>query len=373
MNDIQAKPSHYRKAGEINLLSPLTLREVTLRNRIVMSPMCQYSAHEGLANDWHLVHLGSRAAGGVGLVMVEATAVTRDGRISPGDMGIWSDAHIEPLARIARFVESQGAVPGIQIAHAGRKASCEAPWLGGRRLKLDEGGWPVVAPSPIPFHASDPAPLALDQAGIDGIVASFEAAAGRALEAGFKVIEIHAAHGYLLHEFLSPLANFRGDAYGGSPENRMRLPLRVAEQVRARVPRGLPVFMRISATDWVEGGWDIEHSIVLSARAKELGIDLIDVSSGALVPDAKVPVGKGFQVPFAERIRREAQIMTAAVGMITEVAQADEIVISGRADLVMIGRELLRQPYFALRAEAEIGAKPSWPIQYGYAVQPSAK
>ncbi|MGZ8417107.1 MAG: NADH:flavin oxidoreductase/NADH oxidase [Methyloceanibacter sp.] len=373
MNDIQAKPSHYRKAGEFNLLSPLTLRDVTLRNRIVMSPMCQYSAHEGLANDWHLVHLGSRAAGGVGLVMVEATAVTRDGRISPGDMGIWSDAHIEPLARIARFVESQGAVPGIQIAHAGRKASCEAPWLGGRRLKLDEGGWPVVAPSPIPFHASDPAPIALDQAGIEGIVASFEAAAGRALEAGFKVIEIHAAHGYLMHEFLSPLANFRSDAYGGTLENRMRLPLRVAEQVRARVPRGLPVFMRISATDWVEGGWDIEQSVVLAARTKELGIDLIDVSSGALVPDAKVPVGKGFQVPFAERIRREAQIMTAAVGMITEVAQADEIVISGRADLVMIGRELLRQPYFALRAEAEIGAKPSWPIQYGYAVQPSGK
>jgi 2,4-dienoyl-CoA reductase-like NADH-dependent reductase (Old Yellow Enzyme family) len=373
MNDIQAKPSHDRDAGEINLLSPLTLREVTLRNRIAMSPMCQYSAQEGFANDWHLVHLGSRAAGGAGLVMVEATAVTRDGRISPGDMGIWSDAHIEPLARIARFVESQGAVPGIQIAHAGRKASCDVPWRGGRRLTESEGGWPVIAPSAIPFNPTDPAPTVLDQAGIDGIVASFEAAAGRALEAGFKVVEIHAAHGYLLHEFLSPLANFRSDAYGGSLENRMRLPLRVAETVRARVPRGLPVFMRISATDWVKGGWDIEQSIEFARRAKELGIDLIDVSSGALVPDAKVPVGKGFQVPFAKRIRAEAKIKTAAVGMITDVAQADEIVIEGDADLVMIGRELLRQPYFALRAQAEIDAKPSWPVQYGYAVQPSGK
>lgn len=365
MNDIPAKQA---SAAKINLLSPLTLREVTLRNRIVMSPMCQYSAHEGLANDWHLVHLGSRAAGGVGLVMVEATAVTRDGRISPGDMGIWGDEHIEPLARIARFVETQSAVPGIQIAHAGRKASCDVPWRGGRPLKTGEGGWPTVAPSPVPFHPNDPAPIALDQAGIDGIVASFEAAAGRALEAGFKVIEIHAAHGYLLHEFLSPLANFRTDAYGGSLENRMRLPLRVAEAVRARVPHSLPVFMRISATDWVEGGWDIEQSVVLAASAKQCGIDLIDASSGALVPHAKIPVGPGFQVPFAERIRREAKIMTAAVGMITEVAQADEIVTEERADLVVIGRELLRQPYFALRAQAEIGVKPSWPIQYGYAV-----
>ncbi len=372
MNDMQVKPTHDLQ-GKTNLLSPLTLREVTLRNRIAMSPMCQYSAHEGFANDWHLVHLGSRAAGGAGLVMVEASAVTRDGRITPGDMGIWSDAHIEPLARIVRFVESQGAVPGIQIAHAGRKASCDVPWRGGRRLKEGEGGWPVVAPSPVPFRAGEPAPVALDQAGIDGIVASFEAAAGRALEAGFKVVEIHAAHGYLLHEFLSPLANFRSDAYGGSLENRMRLPLRVAEAVRARVPHGLPVFMRISATDWVEGGWDIEQSIELARRAKERGIDLIDVSSGALVPDAKIPAGPGFQVPFAERIRREAKIMTAAVGMITEVAQADEIVIEGHADLVMIARELLRQPYFALRAQAEIGAKPSWPIQYGYAVQPPGK
>jgi 2,4-dienoyl-CoA reductase-like NADH-dependent reductase (Old Yellow Enzyme family) len=316
-----------------------------------------------------MVHLGSRAAGGAGLVMVEATGVTAQGRITPGDMGLWSDRHIAPLARIVRFIESQGAVPGIQLAHAGRKASCEVPWLGGRFLKASEGGWPVVGPSAVPFNPGDPAPLALDQAGIDGIVAAFEAATGRALEAGFKVIEIHAAHGYLLHEFLSPLSNLRTDAYGGSLENRMRLTLRVAETIRSRVPRELPVFMRVSATDWVEGGWDIEQSVVLATKAKELGIDLIDASSGALVPDAKIPVRPGFQVPFAARIRAEADIMTAAVGMITEVAQADEIITNGDADLVMIARELLRRPYFALAAQAEIGDEQTWPIQYGYAVK----
>jgi len=390
MNETHAKPSpdpllaldqpgcragtdHDRKNAEIDLLSPLSLREVTLRNRIGMSPMCQYSAHEGLANDWHLVHLGSRAAGGVGLVMVEATAITRDGRISPGDMGIWSEAHIEPLARIARFVESQGAVPGIQIAHAGRKGSCDAPWRGGRRLKPDEGGWQVVAPSPVPFHDSEPPPIPLDEAGIDGIVAAFEAATDRALAAGFKVIEIHSAHGYLLHEFLSPLANHRNDVYGGSLDNRMRLPLRVAERVRARVPHALPVFMRISATDWVAGGWDIDQSVQLCKRLNQLNIDLIDVSSGGMVPTAHIPMTKGYQVPFAHRIREEAKIRTAAVGMITEVAQADEIILEGHADLVMIGRELLRKPYWALTAEAEIGAEPCWPIQYGYAVKRRAK
>ena len=390
MNETYAKPSpdpllapgrpgcqtgtdHDRKFAEIDLLSPLTLREVTLKNRIVMSPMCQYSAQEGFPNDWHLVHLGSRAAGGVGLVMMEATSVTREGRITPGDMGIWSDAHIEPLARIVRFIESQGAVPGIQIAHAGRKASCEVPWHGGRQLKLDEGGWTTVAPSPVPFRRDDRPPVALDEAGIDGIVAAFEAAAGRALEAGFKVIEIHSAHGYLLHEFLSPLANFRGDLYGGSLDNRMRLLLRVAEAVRGRVPRGLPVFVRISATDWVDGGWDIEQSVALCKRLAALNIDLVDASSGGLVPTAHIPISKGYQVPFARRIREEAKIRTAAVGLITEVAQADEIIIQGHADLAMIGRELLRKPYWALAAEAEIGAEPCWPIQYGYAVKRRAK
>jgi 2,4-dienoyl-CoA reductase-like NADH-dependent reductase (Old Yellow Enzyme family) len=390
MNETQAKPSpdpllaldrpgcradtdHDRKVAEIDLLSPLTLREVTLKSRICMSPMCQYSAQEGFANDWHLVHLGSRAAGGVGLVMVEATAVTRDGRITPGDMGIWSDAHIEPLARIVRFVESQGAVPGIQIAHAGRKASCNLPWRGGRRLKEDEGGWPVVAPSAVPFNEGDPAPITLDGTGIDGIVAAFEAAADRVLAAGFKVIEIHSAHGYLLHEFLSPLANFRSDLYGGSLENRMRLPLRVAETVRRRLPHGLPVFVRISATDWVHGGWDIEQSVAFCKRLKELHIDLIDVSSGALVPTAHIPVAKGFQVPFAHRIREEAKIRTAAVGMITETEQANQIITEGHADLVLLGRELLRKPYWALAAEATLGAEPCWPIQYGYAVTRRAK
>lgn len=369
----RAGSEHDRGVAEIDLLSPLTLRGVTLRNRIAMSPMCQYSAQEGLANDWHLVNLGSRAAGGVGLAMVEATAVTRDGRITPGDMGIWTDGHIEPLARLARFAASQGAVPGIQLAHAGRKASCEVPWRGGRRLKQDEGGWPVVAPSPIPFQEGDPAPVPLDEAGIDAIVAAFEAAARRALEAGFKIIEIHAAHGYLLHEFLSPLANHRQDAYGGSLDNRMRLPLRVAERVRALVPDALPVFMRISATDWVEGGWDLEQSVELAKRLKALGLDLIDASSGGMVPTAQIPMAKGYQVPFASRIRAEAGIKTGAVGMILDPHQADQIITSGDADIVLIGRELLREPYWALRAETALGMEPCWPLQYGYAVKRRAK
>jgi 2,4-dienoyl-CoA reductase-like NADH-dependent reductase (Old Yellow Enzyme family) len=291
-----------------------------------MSPMCQYSAHEGLANDWHLVHLGTRASGGVGLVMVEATAVTREGRISPGDMGIWSDEHVEHMARIVRFVESQGAIPGIQLAHAGRKGSCDVPWRGGRRLDIEEGGWDVVAPTPIPFRPGDPPPIALDEAGVDGLVAAFEIAADRALAAGFKVIEIHSAHGYLLHEFLSPLTNQRNDLYGGSLVNRMRLPLRVAEAVRMRVPHALPVFMRISATDWIEGGWDINQSVQLCRRLNELAIDLVDVSSGGIVPTAQIPMTKGFQVPFARRIRAEARISTAAVGIITDVEQADGII-----------------------------------------------
>lgn len=331
--------------AESDLFSPLSIREITLRNRIVMSPMCQYSAHEGLANDWHLVHLGTRAVGGVALVMVEATAVTREGRISPGDTGIWSDDHIVPLARLARLIESQGAIPGIQIAHAGRKGSCDVPWRGGRRLKPEKGGWDVVAPSPLPFQEDDPLPIPLDQAGIDGVVAALEIAADRALGAGFKVIEIHSAHGYLLHEFLSLLANRRTDLYGGSLVNRMRLPLRVAEAVRMRVPRALPVFMRISATDWVEGSWDLDQSVELCKRLTELDIDLIDVSSGGIVPTVHIPITKGFQVPFASRIRKQTQIRTAAVGMITEVNQANEIVAKGDADLVMIGRELLRNPY----------------------------
>jgi 2,4-dienoyl-CoA reductase-like NADH-dependent reductase (Old Yellow Enzyme family) len=364
---------HDREVPEIDVLSPLTIRGVTLRNRIVMSPMCQYSADDGLANDWHLVHLGSRAVGGVGLAVVEATAVTPEGRITPKDMGIWGEQHVEPLARIARFVPSQGAIAGIQLAHAGRKASCEPPWLGGARLTPDAGGWTVVGPSPIPFNEGDPPPVELDEAGINGVVSAFENAARRAVAAGFKLIEVHAAHGYLLHEFLSPLSNRRTDQYGGSLENRMRFLLRVCERVRALVPAALPVFVRISATDWVEGGWDTEQSVILAQRLKELGIDLIDASSGALMPKARIPVGKGYQVPFARRIRNEAKIMTGAVGLITEPGHANEIITGGDADLVFIARELLREPYWALKAQSELGQEPSWPIQYGYAVKRRAK
>jgi 2,4-dienoyl-CoA reductase-like NADH-dependent reductase (Old Yellow Enzyme family) len=369
-----AGSDHDREVPEIDLLSPLTIRGVTLRNRIVMSPMCQYIAKEGFADDWHLVHLGSRAAGGVALVMVEATAITRDGRITSGDLGIWSDEHIEPLARIARFVHSQGAIAGIQLAHAGRKASCDLPWKGGAGLKTSsEGGWSVVGPSAIPFDEGNPTPKALDEAGIEGIVTAFELATKRALKAGFRVIEIHSAHGYLLHEFLSPLSNQRTDHYGGSLENRMRLTIRVAETVRKLAPTDMPVFVRISATDWSDGGWDVDQSVVLAGRLKELGIDLIDVSSGGLVPKARIPVSKGYQLPFARKIREEVGILTGGVGLITEISHANEIVTGGEADLVLIARELLREPYWALKAQQELGAEPSWPISYGYAVKRRAK
>jgi 2,4-dienoyl-CoA reductase-like NADH-dependent reductase (Old Yellow Enzyme family) len=369
-----SESEHDRKLPEIDLLSPLAIRGEVFRNRIVMSPMCQYCATEGLADDWHLVHLGSRAVGGVALVMVEATAVSRQGRISPGDLGIWDDRHIEPLARIARFVSGQGAVPGIQLAHAGRKGSCDVPWKGGARLKTpQEGGWTVIAPSPIPFAEGDPLPVALDEAGIETVVAAFEAAGRRALAAGFRLLEIHAAHGYLLHEFLSPLSNHRQDQYGGSLENRMRLLLRVADSLRRLMPEKLPLFVRISATDWADGGWDADQSVALARRLKALGVDLIDVSSGALVPKARIPVGKGYQVPFARKIRCEADIMTGAVGMITEAGHANEIITGGDADLVFLGRELLRQPYWALQAEHELGAEPSWPTSYGYAVRRRAR
>jgi|SRR6185312_1046487 len=352
-----------------HLLDPLTIRGVTLRHRIVMSPMCQYSAEEGLANDWHLVHLGSRAVGGVALALVEATAVTRDGRISPADLGIWSDEHVEPLARIARFVSSQGTVPGIQLAHAGRKASTVPPWQGGHPLMTpEEGGWTVAGASPIPFKEGGPVPVPLDEAGIDEVVAAFEVAARRALTAGFRVIEIHAAHGYLLHQFLSPLSNHRTDNYGGSLENRMRLTLRVAERVRAAMPEDLALFLRISATDWAEdGGWDAEQSIELAKRLKEAGVDLIDVSSGGTLAKASIPAAPGYQVPFARRIRHEAGIPTAAVGLITEVSQAGEIIGNGDADLVFLARELLREPYWAFKAQRELGLPPALPVQYGRA------
>lgn len=369
-----SEADHDRAVPDIDLLSPLTIRGVSFRNRIVMSPMCQYSSQEGLATDWHLVHLGSRAVGGCALVMVEATAVTREGRISPGDLGIWSDEHIEPLARIARFIRSQGAIAGIQLAHAGRKASCEPPWLGGARLTSDaSGAWPVVAPSPVPFNEGDPVPLELNRAGIENVLAAFNDATKRAMDAGFQLVEIHSAHGYLLHEFLSPLSNHRTDEYGGTLENRMRLPLQVVERLRRKIPDDMPLFTRISATDWADGGWTLEDSITLAGRAKELGVDLIDVSSGGLVPKARIPVGKGYQVPLSREIRDQAKIRTGAVGLITEAQHANEIVTGGDADLVFIGRELLREPYWALKAQHELGEEPNWPIPYGYAVKRRAR
>jgi 2,4-dienoyl-CoA reductase-like NADH-dependent reductase (Old Yellow Enzyme family) len=369
-----ADAAHDQEVPEVDLLSPLTLRSLTLRNRIAMAPMCQYSAEEGIANDWHLVHLGSRAVGGTGLVIVEATGVTRDGRITPGDLGIWADEHIEPLARIARFVDSQGAVAGIQLAHAGRKASTAAPRAGGAALKTaGEGGWPVVAPSAIPFHPGDPTPVALDEQGIEGVVDAFEAAARRALAAGFKVLEIHAAHGYLLHQFLSPHSNGRTDAYGGSLDNRMRFALRVTERVRAVVPADLPLFVRISATDWAAGGWDIDQSVELSRRLKDLGVDLVDVSTGGNLPTARIPVAKRYQVPCSRRIRDDAGLPTGTVGLITDAKEADEIITGGDADLVLVGRELLREPYWALKAQHAFEEEPAWPVQYGYAVKRRAK
>jgi 2,4-dienoyl-CoA reductase-like NADH-dependent reductase (Old Yellow Enzyme family) len=370
----QCQCEHDREVPEVDLLSPLTLRGVTLPNRIAMSPMCMYSAQGGFANDFHLVHLGSRAVGGVGLVMVEATAITPDGRISPADMGIWKDEHIEPLARIARFVEAQGAVPGIQLAHAGRKASCDMPWAGGRSLKTAaEGGWPVVGPSPLPFDTGDPVPTPLSAVEIEQCIDAWEAAARRALTAGFKVIELHAAHGYLMHQFLSPLSNHRTDEYGGSPENRMRLLLRVAGRLREIIPQQLPFFVRISATDWADGGWDIEQAVILAKELKALGVDLIDVSSGGTTPDARIPVARGYQIPFARRIRDEAGIRTGGVGLITDPRYADEIITSGQADLVFLGRELLREPYWAVKAQHFMEEEPAWPIQYGYAVRRRAK
>ena len=370
----RAGTDHDREVPEIDLLSPLTIRGVSFRNRIAMSPMCEYSAQDGFANDWHLVHLGSRAAGGAALIMVEATAVTAEGRISPGDLGIWKDEHIEPLARIAKFVHSQGAVAGIQLAHAGRKASCDLAWKGGASLKSSEqGGWPVVGPSPVPFDEADPVPIPLDEAGIDGVIDAFEAGARRALKAGFKVLEIHAAHGYLLHEFLSPISNHRNDRYGGSLENRMRLLVQVAERLRRLMPGEVPLFVRISATDWVAGGWDIEQSVELARQLKGAGVDLIDVSSGGTVPYARIPVAKGYQVPFARRIREEVDIRTGAVGLITEPHDADEIITGGCANLVFIAREMLREPYWALKAQQALGEEPAWPIQYGYVLKRRAK
>lgn len=333
-----------------HLFAPFTLRGVTLRNRIGVSPMCQYSSHDGFANDWHLVHLGSRASGGAALVIAEATAVEARGRISPQDLGIWDDAHVEMLARISQFIKSQGAVPAIQLAHAGRKASTVRPWEGSGPVGADKGGWQPVGASAVSFAENYPTPAELSIHEIAKVCDAFRAAAVRAHDAGFDWVEIHAAHGYLLHSFLSPLSNHRTDAYGGSFDNRIRLLLETARTMRTVWPDAKPLTVRLSCTDWVEGGWTLEESIELARRLKDEGVDLIDCSSGGAVPYAKVPIGAGYQTPFAERIRRETQIPTAAVGMITQPMQADEIVRNDRADLVLLARELLRDPYWPIHA-----------------------
>jgi 2,4-dienoyl-CoA reductase-like NADH-dependent reductase (Old Yellow Enzyme family) len=348
-----------------HLFDSFTIRDLEFSNRVFVSPMCEYSSVDGYANDWHLVHLGSRAVGGAGLVLTEATAVLPEGRISPQDLGIWKDEHVDPLKRIVSFIHEQGSVAGMQLAHAGRKASTQRPWEGDGVVPETEGGWQnVMAPSAIPFADNYPTPQALTVDGIRQVVRAFADAARRACDAGFRVIEIHAAHGYLIHEFLSPLSNHRDDTYGGSFENRTRLIREIVAAVRSSWPKGAPLFVRISATDWVEGGWDLKQSIELARSLKQLGVDLIDCSSGGTVPHAKIPAGPGYQTTFAQRIRHEAEILTGAVGMITSPVQAEQIIGTGQADAILIAREFLRDPYWPLRAATELGQSISWPVQY---------
>ena len=347
-----------------HLFSPLKIRGIEFKNRIGVSPMCQYSATNGFSNNWHLVHLVTRAIGGAGLVIAEASAVSAEGRITPSDLGIYTDEHITGLAQITDLVSAQGAVPGIQLAHAGRKASRKEPWHGSDQITVADGGWQVVAPSPIPFTPQGDLPLALDKAGIEKVITDFKLAAMRAQKAGFKVVEIHAAHGYLIHEFLSPLSNTRTDEYGGSFENRIRLLIEVTEAVRSVWPVEYPLFVRISATDWTPGGWDIDEAVKLAAILKTLGVDLIDCSSGGNVGHAKIPVGPGYQLPFADEIRKKTGILTAAVGMITEAKQADDIISNQQADIVLLARQLLRDPYFPLKAAHQLGHPTTWPVQY---------
>ncbi|HET6174082.1 MAG TPA: NADH:flavin oxidoreductase/NADH oxidase [Gaiellales bacterium] len=347
------------------LHTPIALREVEFRNRAWVSPMCQYSSTDGAPTDWHLVHLGARATGGAGAVIVEASAVTPEGRISPDDSGIWSEHQVEAFRPITAFLSEHGAVPGIQIAHAGRKASVDAPWRGGRPLGPEERGWQAVAPSAVAYDAGWQVPRELTPAEIGDVVEAFAAAARRALTAGFRLLELHAAHGYLLHEFLSPLANRRNDTYGGDREGRMRLPLEVVAAVREAWPAEFPLSVRISASDWVDGGWSLEDSIALAKRFGPLGVDLVDCSSGALSPAQQIPLGPGYQVPFASAIRREADIATAAVGLITEPRQAEGILAAGDADVILLGRESLRDPSWPLRAALELGVESdAWPSQY---------
>ncbi len=349
----------------VNLFSPYKLCDCTLPNRVVVSPMCQYSSDDGFANDWHLVHLGSRAVGGAGLVLTEATAVSPEGRITPHDLGLWKSEHVPKLKQIAEFIHSQGAYAGVQLAHAGRKASMAVPWEPERLIPSQEGGWTdVMAPSAIPFKDNYATPIALDKAGIQRILDAFKNSTRMVLEAGFDTVEIHSAHGYLLHSFLSPLSNQRTDEYGGSFENRIRFLIETVDGVRQELPARSPLIVRISATDWREGGWDIEQSVELAKVLKQHGVDLMDISSGGLVADAKIPAGPGFQTPFADRIRREAGIPTGAVGMITDAAQADQIVRNGQADVILIARELLRDPYWPLRAAEDVHQRIAWPKQY---------
>lgn len=347
------------------LFSPLAIKSITLKNRIAISPMCQYSAVDGFANDWHLVHLGSRASGGAGLIIQEATAVSPEARISPADLGIWKEEHIDKLKQITEFITSQNSIPGIQLAHAGRKASVSAPWLGNKKLNFDQDGWQTVAPSAIPYHDNESfLPEALDKNGIQKVITDFKTATKRVVEAGYKVLEIHAAHGYLLHQFLSPLTNIRTDEYGGSFENRIRFTLEILEVVQTEWPKDFPLIVRISATDWADGGWNIEESIKLSKILKEKGVDLIDVSSGGLVSHQKIPVGPGYQVHFAEKVKKETDILTGAVGLITEAKQAEEILNKDQADLILFARASLRNPNLPLDFAAALNDDINWPKQY---------
>jgi 2,4-dienoyl-CoA reductase-like NADH-dependent reductase (Old Yellow Enzyme family) len=346
------------------LFSTFKLRELQIRNRIGVSPMCMYSAKDGVPNSWHLVHLGSRAVGGAGLVIVEATGVSPEGRISPGCLGLWNESQMNAMKPIVSFIKDQGAVAGIQLAHAGRKASHDLAWKGGGSLSLSDGGWTTVAPSAISFSADEPKPLALDIDGIKKIIQDFKAATERALHAGFQVIELHMAHGYLMHEFLSPLSNLRSDEFGGSLENRMRLPLNIVEEVRKIIPNTLPLFVRISATDWADAGWDLEQSIQFAKELKKRGVDLIDCSSGGLVEYQKIPAGPEYQVPFSSEIRRRADLPTAAVGLITDPFSAENILKLGNADLILLGREELRDPHWPLHAAKKLGVEIQWPVQY---------
>ncbi len=347
-----------------HLFDPFVLRSVTFKNRVFVSPMCQYSAEDGLPTQWHHVHLGSRAVGGAALIIAEATAVCPEGRITPRDTGMWSDRQVEAFKPITHFIAQQDCVPGIQLAHAGRKASTDAPWRGGGAVAPAQGGWQPQAPSPLPFDEASPTPREMTRQEIDRLVDQFVASTGRCLEAGFSVLELHMAHGYLLHEFLSPLANQRTDDYGGSLDNRMRLPLQVVTAVRGAWPSHLPLFVRISCTDWVEGGWDLAQSLLFASRLREAGVDLIDCSSAGMVPHADIAVGPGFQVPFAAAIRQEANIATGAVGLITHAAQADQIVGTGQADAVLLAREMLRDPYWPLHAARILNRDVPWPVQY---------